>query len=195
MKGFQISENAMGITAVKLHYSCDPAKDITHPNPATREQAQKWYDATRQMFPDENLWNQEMEVNWWVATGQRVFPEFRESIHAPGPQSHNKRKVLYRAWDFGWHAPACLIASIDSKDRLLVVREIIGHQQSTREFAQKVVDRCAEWYPLYTPGFQDFCDPAGQQVKSVESERSEKDRKSTRLNSSHIQKSRMPSSA
>lgn len=115
-----------------------------------------------------------MEINWFVATGRRVFPEFQESIHGPEARQPNPRKVLYRAWDFGWHAPACLLGSIDQKDRLIVLKEVVGKEQSTRDFAQHVIDQCARWYPQWSPGWQDFCDPAGQHVSSLESEKSEK---------------------
>ena len=174
VKGMTVSENAMGFVAVRLHYSCDPSKDVTHPDEKTRDTSREWLASAQRTLADPNLWAQEMEINWFVSTGLRVYPEFQESLHAPFPLVPNPRKVLYRAWDFGWHAPACLIASIDTKDRLLVLREVVGRELSTRDFAQLVVDRCAEWYPNHSPGWQDFCDPAGQQVKSMESERSEK---------------------
>lgn len=115
-----------------------------------------------------------MEISWWTSAGIRVYPEFLEHIHAPMSLLPNPRKVLYRAWDFGYHAPACLIASIDNKDRLLVLKEILGNQETTRPFTERVIAKCAEWYPNWSPGWQDFCDPAGQQVKSSESERNEK---------------------
>ena len=162
----------MGFTVVRIHYSCDPDKDANHPNPRVREQAQKWFDSTRRLFPDETVWNKEMEINFWVAAGSRVFPEFNESLHVKGLEP-NRRKVIYRAWDFGWHAPACLVAQIDSKDRLVVMKEVVGNQETTRQFAQRVIDLCAKWFPQHTAGFQDFCDPAGQQARPVESEKNE----------------------
>lgn len=173
-KGLTIGENNLGFTTLKLHYASDPAKDVTNPDPTIRAQAQQWLFEAKRAFADENRWAQEMEISWWSALGARVYPEFTEAIHAPLPLLPNPRRVLYRAWDFGWHAPACLIASVDSKDRLLVLREVVGREDSTRDFAQRVIDRCAQWYPTWSPGWQDFCDPAGQQVKSMESERNEK---------------------
>lgn len=172
MKGFDVSKNVLGFTTVRLHYSADPAKDVGHPDPAIREAAQKWFDRTHALFPDETTWDQELEINWWVATGQRVYPEFLESTHVR-PLDYNRRKVIYRAWDFGWHAPACLIAQVDPKDRLLLLREVIGRQQTTASFAALVIDRCASWYPNHAAGFEDFCDPAGQQAQPVSNEKNE----------------------
>jgi len=160
MNGFTVSENAMGFTAVRLHYSADPAKSQDN------EDGAKWLENARRLFPDENRWNQEMELSLWIAAGQRVYPEFRETLHCDALE-HRARKVIYRAWDFGWHAPACLVAQIDTKDRLLVLREVVGHEQTTRQFAESVLERCAGWYPQHAAGFQDFCDPAGQQRNST----------------------------
>lgn len=157
---FSVSENAMGFKAVRIHYSASPSKD-----PATDEGA-KWYARARQMYPDENMWNQEFELNWWIAKGIRVYPQFTEALHCQ-PTEFRERKVIYRAWDFGWHAPCCLIAQIDQKDRLVVHREILGHEETTKQFAERVLERCAAWWPQHTAGYQDFCDPAGQQRKST----------------------------
>jgi len=156
MNSFTVTTNAMDFCAVRVHYSCDPSKD-----PNTEEGA-KWLENIRRLFPDDNNFNQEMEISFWSASGQRVYPEFREALHVE-PLSTRARKVVYRAWDFGWHAPACLVAQIDPKDRLCLLHEVVGHEQTTRQFAALVLDRCAAWYPQHTAGFQDFCDPAGQQ--------------------------------
>lgn len=166
MKGFTVAENELGVTAVRVHYSCDPEKD-----PAT-ETGAAWHERARRLYPDPNAWAQEFEISFWVAAGVRVYPEFSEMVHVQ-PLQHRTRKVIYRAWDFGWHAPACLVAQIDPQDRLVILREVIGHEETTRAFAEKVIERCAQWYPQHTPGFEDFCDPAGQQVNAAASERSE----------------------
>lgn len=166
MKGFTVRENELGIMAVRLHYSSDPTKD------PTTELGAAWLESARRLQPDPNMFAQEFEINWWVAAGTRVFPEFTESRYCV-PLEHRHRKVLYRAWDFGWHAPACLIGQIDQKDRLLVLHEVVGREQTTRDFAKAVIEQCSQWYPHHSAGFEDFCDPAGQQVSSTASERSE----------------------
>jgi hypothetical protein len=152
MQGLDIRQNEMNWTAVRLHYSADPSKDA------------KWFDEARRFFPDENQWQAEFEVNWFVTQGTRVFPEFSETMHTR-PVEWRRRKVVYRAWDFGWHAPACLLGQIDEKDRLVLQHEVIGREETTRDFAIKVIQRCAEWYPMNGPGFVDYCDPAGQQAQ------------------------------
>jgi hypothetical protein len=166
LKGFSVRENELGITAVRIHYSADPEKD-----PDT-EGGRKWIETMRRLYPDPNNFAQELEINFWVAQGTRVYPQFTEAQHAI-PTAHRERKVLYRSWDFGWHAPVCLVGQIDPQDRLVCLREIVGHETTTKEFAEDVVARCATWYPTHSAGFQDFCDPAGQQVDATASERSE----------------------
>ena len=166
VKGFHATENDLGVTAVRVHYSADPQK-----SPDTDE-GQKWLERTRRMYPDPVLWQQEFEISFWVSKGTRVYPEFSETLHAI-PLAHRSRKVIYRAWDFGWHAPACLVAQIDPQDRLVILHEVLGHEETTRDFASRVIEKCAEWYPQHQPGYEDFCDPAGQQVNAAASERSE----------------------
>ena len=163
----------MGFTTCRLHYSCDPAKDVANPDPEQAEAAGKWLDQQRASLPDPNDFEREYEINFFVGVGTRVFPQFTESQHAR-PLGVGRGKRMYRGWDFGWHAPACLIAQVDEKERLLILKELVGAKQTTRDFAQSVVAKCAEWFPRHTAGYEDFCDPAGQQVKSLESEHSEK---------------------
>ena len=57
---------------------------------------------------------------------------------------------------------------------MLVLREFVGSRQTTREFAEHVVHECARLYPNHAAGYGDYCDPAGQQIKSIESEKSER---------------------
>jgi len=160
MNGLTVSENALGATVVRLHYSADEDKD-----PLT-EKGSQWFTTMRRLYPDDNKWQQEFEISWFVAQGARVYPEFSETLHSK-PLELRRRKVILRAWDFGYLAPACLIAQIDERDRLCVLREIIGHEETTKQFAEKVIARCSEWYPTHQPGYLDYCDPAGQQRKST----------------------------
>ena len=46
--------------------------------------------------------------------------------------------------------------------------------ENPKKSASDVLKKCAEWYPQHSPGFEDFCDPAGQQQKSIESDKNER---------------------
>lgn len=173
MNPFLAFDNALGFTAVRIHYSADPEKNPQSPDAAQAARAEVWLEAQRRAYPDPNDFAREMEINWSAGYGARVFPQFTDTHHAVG-QTFRKHKVLYRGWDFGWHAPVCLIAQIDGQGRLCLLKELVGAKQTTHDFAADVLRRCAEWYPTHAAGFEDYCDPAGQQIKSMESERSER---------------------
>ncbi len=168
MKGLNIEEdNALGFCVVRCHYSCDPDRSPDTPHGA------EWLEKQRRLYADPGVWEQEMELNFFVGPGPRVFPQFSSPVHNRKLDA-NTRKVIYRGWDFGWHAPVCLIAQIDQKDRLLILKEIVGAKQTTQDFASSVVKKCAEWWPYHAAGFEDYCDPAGQQVKAMENEKGER---------------------
>lgn len=163
---FSSSVNAMGFRAVRVHYSADDSKS------QATEEGRLWYERARQMYPDPATWNQEFELNWWMAKGIRVYPQFTETIHCQ-PTEYRQRKLIYRAWDFGWHAPSCLLAQIDGKDRLTLHQEVIGKEESTKAFAEKVLAKCATLWPTHSGGYEDFCDPAGQHRSPTPKESSE----------------------
>ena len=165
--------NALGFVSVRCHYSADPDKWPGNPAPEKVEAAERWLEEQRKAWPDPNDFQREFEISFWVGRGTRVFPQFTEQRHT-APLAYRRGKVLYRGWDYGWHAPACLIAQVDSRDRLLILREVIGSQTMTKDFAQRVIKECASAWPQNSAGFEDFDDPAGQQVKSMESEKSER---------------------
>ena len=174
MKGLSVTTNPMGFTSVRLHYTADPSKDPFHKDPDVAKVAQLWLDGQRAQWPDPNDFEREYEINFFVGKGTRVFPQFSQALHCRDEIKPNKYKVVYRGWDFGWHCPVCLLAQIDPQGRLLVLRAIVGKEKSTRDFAQSVIEKCGQWFPNHAAGFEDFCDPAGQQVKAMESERNEK---------------------
>lgn len=172
MKGYQAGKNSMGLYAIKLHYSADPDHDVDNPNPDIAKSAYEWVETQRMQYPDPNDFQRELEISFYVAKGSRVFPQY-SSVRHEMPLQVSSRKIVYRGWDFGWHAPVCLFAQIDAQGRLCVIRELVGSKQTTRDFATTVVTKSAEWFPLHTPGFYDYCDPAGQQVKSIDSDKNE----------------------
>ena len=165
--------NNMGFRAIRLHYTGLPGRDPLHPDPTIAEQAREWLQMQRSQWPDPNDFEREFEISFYAGQGARVYPQFTMTNHV-APIKFQPYRVIYRAWDFGWHAPVCLFAQIDKKDRLCVIHEMVGAQETTQEFASRVIRRAAEWFPDHAAGFEDFCDPAGQQVKSVESEKSER---------------------
>jgi len=173
MKGYQSSENPMLFRAIRLHYSCLPERNPFHPDPLLAAQGSEWLRLQRLQWPDPTAFEREFEISFFSGQGARVFPQFTVVNHTK-ILPLNPRRIVYRAWDFGWHAPVCLFAQIDEKDRLSLLHEIVGSKQTTHDFASKVVQRSNEWFPNHPGGFEDYCDPAGQQVRALENERNEK---------------------
>ena len=173
MRGYESYDNPTGFRAVRLHYSCAPDKDPFSADPDLARIAGEWIDAQRRHYPDPNDFAREYEISFFAGQGSRVFPQFTVANHAKSVP-FNARRIIYRGWDFGWHAPVALFAQIDPQGRLCLLREIVGAQMTTQTFAGKVVQRAGEWFPGHPGGFDDFCDPAGQQVHAIENERSEK---------------------
>lgn len=174
MKGLQISPpNAFGFVVARVHYTMDPEKDPGHPDPEIAARGQAWIEHQRPIYPDPGDWDREMELNFFSGKGRRVFPQFSAAIHNRALVAL-RHKVVYRSWDFGWHSPATLFAQIDGQGRLCILKELVLAQQTTQDQCPIVIAKSAEWWSQHAAGFEDFCDPAGQQIKSIASEKSER---------------------
>lgn len=189
MRGYSGGKNALGVYAIKWHYTAnfrhdpdhvcaDEAERLAmHPDDscdAIRQAAREWLAKQEESYPDPNDRAREMEINWAVAKGQRVFPQYTTNLHERRLEKLRHR-IVYRATDVGWHCPVTLFAQIDGQGRLAMLKECIGAKQTTREFATTLmIPKTNEWFPMHTPGFEDFCDPAANQVKSIDSEKSER---------------------
>ncbi len=171
------------ITSVRVHYTAFPDKDPQNPVVDKAAAATKWRDSQRKKYLTQNAWDQEMEINFKVSSGKRVFPTFSEVDHILDPENCERyrtstqplrRKKLIRAWDFGWHFPACVVAQVDLRDRLVLYGELQGRDIDIERFAQQVIDYCAKEFGDWSAvGYEDYCDPAGAQVRSIMSEKNE----------------------
>jgi hypothetical protein len=153
----QIEQKPNGFTIVKLHYSDHPLK------------TDEWVNAVKRSYPSEDMWNQEQELDFTKQIGRRAYPFFQK-FHIKELQ-HNPYKHILRGWDFGYHHPACVFAQVNDKDQLLVLREIIGTNQTLVEFAKSVRAISKEHY---STKFDDYCDPSGR-AKSDKNERTSVD--------------------
>ena len=143
-----------GITVVSLHYGLNPKYD------------EEWARKTRaSMDPDK--WNQEYEISYLTPDGQPVIHvepaiHFRDIEPIAG-------KVLWRGWDFGYRAPACVVTQMNMKDQWCWYWAIVGENETTYNFGKRVMELCDAKFP---PGkddrsrtieqlWLDFCDPHG----------------------------------
>jgi hypothetical protein len=79
VKGLAIRTTKLGFRILRLHYSCDPDKDPDTPA------GKKWYDEARKGMSDAR-WRQEYEIDYGALGGQRVFPDFEETLHVVEPR-------------------------------------------------------------------------------------------------------------
>ena len=152
-----IEEKPNGFTVIKLHYSDHPFKDDV------------WVRSVKNSYPSEDMWNQEQELDFTKQVGRRAFPFFYKS-HVK-ELTYNPYRHVLRGWDFGYHHPACIFAQINEKDQFLVLREVLGTNQTISEFAKNIKAISREHY---STAFDDYCDPSGRS-KSDKSERTSVD--------------------
>ena len=160
MEGLQIWQNPKNkFHVVKLHYTADPLK-----NPRTSE-GKEWYEKTRAGMPSLQ-WEQEMELNFSIYSGEGVFPkEFKPALHIKKIWYLPDRPLI-RGWDFGRRRPAVVFAQVDLKGRLLIFQSILGEDIAIIQFAQQIIQKTKEWFPDIAE-VRDYGDPAGNQVKDT----------------------------
>lgn len=148
-KGISVTKNAINDFCVfRLHYSADPEKD------------EAWAERQKKSYPGIDIWNQEMELDFTKSTGQRIYPEFKDSLHVKDKLQAYPYEHILRFWDFGYRHPVVLFAQLNNQDQLLVLDEIFGTDIVIYEFAKHV----KEYTKKNFPGFEleDYCDPAGK---------------------------------
>jgi hypothetical protein len=134
------------IASLRLHWRQYPGKDDA------------WYARQqRRMSADELA--RELDIQYQLSSRDRVFTGFSEH-HRAELQPLAGRKIV-RSWDFGYHCPACLLIQVDDRERLLVLREVVGDRELLSGFASRVQAVCQESFPDFE--FEDVCDPAGAQ--------------------------------
>ncbi len=79
VKGLATRTTKLGFHILRLHYSCDPDKDPDTPA------GKKWYAEARQNMSDARF-RQEYELDYGALGGQRVFPDFEETLHVVEPR-------------------------------------------------------------------------------------------------------------
>lgn len=154
MHGIKAWKNKNGFRALEVHYSADPEKD-----PRTPE-GREWLAREKEGTSVES-WDREMEINFHLGGGKKVYRTFNKQVHAGKPLQFNPDKTLYRVWDFGYNHPAVLWAQINDKSQLCVLKEMQGNDITIYDFAPQVLKVTNDLFPKAK--CRDFCDPAGTQ--------------------------------
>ena len=82
----------------------------------------------------------------FIPEGKPYYQGFKELMHT-GEFEWIPSKPLTCGWDFGFHHPACLITQIDSQDRWIWLREIMGNDITIDKFGDYVKTQLNIFYP------------------------------------------------
>lgn len=138
------------IEVATIHWKNHPDKDTG------------WYERQKSRMTEDEL-ARELDINYHLSVQDRVFKQFSER-HKQKLTSIEGKRIL-RVWDFGYHCPACLFLQKDDDGRILVLKEVLGHQVLLIDFAKQVIDIGRQFFPHHDEAgaFEDLCDPAGAQ--------------------------------
>lgn len=146
-----------GFAVLRLHYTADPDK-----NPET-ERGRQWYAAVRRQFP-ENHWNREMEIDFLSHAGMAVCPDFDMKTHVLDTLAPHADFPLYRGWDPGIRASACVIGQIVEHDKgrpqVRIFHEYPFFEAVFSRLRDRVIAECDDRYPKRR--FYDEQDVAGR---------------------------------
>lgn len=134
------------IKILSLHWSQHPYKDSD------------WYEKQKTRLSEEEL-ARELDINYHLSLKDRVFRNFSQANK--GNYSYLPGYRVIRAWDFGYHCPACVLLQLDDDGRMIVLDEVVGKTDLLKDFAQRVLEMSALRFPEAL--FEDVCDPAGAQ--------------------------------
>ena len=129
------------------------------------EKNDAWYEAQIQRMSEDEI-ARELDINYALSLKNRVFTGFtnehqKRLILPPTDSETGRTRKILRAWDFGYHCPACLFIFQDERDRLWVLHEELGSQSLLLDFARQVQQVGEQRFPGWQ--FEDICDPAGAQ--------------------------------
>lgn len=130
--GYSTRVTRRGVRVLSLDVEADPAK---------RDPA--WLAAQRATYPTETAFRRELRRDWTAGEGDVFFPEWfenggRERYVQPIP--YLLTGPIYRGWDFGRRAPACVWFQYDRKNkRLLVLRSVTPSYMGIHHFRDLVL--------------------------------------------------------
>lgn len=139
-----------GFTVITVHYSADPDKNT-----------ESWISEAHKGL-SERAWNREYEIDYTSFAGKPFYPEFQNFNIATQEYDHSPGDILYRGWDFGFHRPCVVITLLNQFDQWVIIKTILGENESIMTFGKRVRNFCQSTYP--SARYIDACDVAGFQV-------------------------------
>lgn len=132
-----------------------------------------YYEEMEEKYP-EDLRDRFVRGLWGTTfPGTPVYRQFNHATHVKRDLPHDIHSILYRFWDFGYNAPACIWAQIDLCGRMLVLHELIGSKVEIQDFAKMVKAEQSQKFHGQQERVVDFGDPAVRQKKDTGSTLSE----------------------
>jgi hypothetical protein len=119
---------------------------------------EQWYALQQKRLTEDEI-ARELDINYHLSVKDRVFTTFNDT-HKREVTVIPDKKII-RSWDFGYHCPACLFIQLDDQDRVIVLKEVVGHCELAVNFARQVLEISRTYYGDAL--FEDICDPAGAQ--------------------------------
>lgn len=126
-----------------------------HPN---KDQA--WYDKATANRPEKDV-AQELDINYSISAGEAFYQGFSRGIHLR-KMNISKDRQLILGWDYGFRHPNCSINQITAEGRWIIVDNIFGENQTTKEFGEYVRTYLNTYYAGFVFKNPGYGDPAGE---------------------------------
>ncbi len=162
-------------TVFGMHYEANPYHS------QSTEEGREWKAERRPLFPDQDTWDQQMEISYSINPGRAVIADFKENkkayIHST---EYDPRLTLDFSWDPGSDAACCLISqkhkiSGFNAYQTHFLGEVFLVDTHTVELATEVLSYLEKHFPealQHRTNFRSVCDPAGHQRKETASDKS-----------------------
>ena len=136
VRGIEKYTTKDGTRVMRLHWTADPDKNTE------TEQGREWLESMRRGFPgglSGSKWQQEMEINFKVVSGARVFPAWDEMLGSilQEPFEIPEHWPLHASYDYGTYNPCSFgVYAFESHDRAYKIDEIVETGLSAHEQAR-----------------------------------------------------------
>lgn len=162
-------------TVFGLHYEANPYHS------QSTEEGRQWKAERRPLFPDQDTWDQQMEISYSVNPGRAVISGFKENkLSYIYSTEYDPCLTLDFSWDPGSDAACCLISQKHkipgfNAYQTHFIGEIFLVDTHTLELATETKFYVQKHFPdamQHMANFRSVCDPAGHQRKETASDKS-----------------------
>jgi hypothetical protein len=155
-----------GINVLRVHYSADPDTRV-----------EGWLEKKLEGYPggkEGAAWRKEMEIDFSVFGGKKVYPEFSRKFHVANSsllplviesiRKANTRVIV--GWDNTGLSPAAVLTIINTLGQWLIFKEFCGDDIEIVKFGNGLKGWCGQELPAKTE-YRHIGDPAGKTRDSM----------------------------